>query len=164
MPPGRGDVNGTPPPPPAERGRQPSAPADRNGTPPPRRDRSGPSVPPSPFDNGRLGPSPLGDTGQIRPVGPSSLPPDLHWAADDTGSGSVSSPFSGLSSLGPPRPPAAPDNGEMAPHVAAMSPEARAAVQATVGNTGGSAGGSRLAPGDDAAQRGRLISFLSTVR
>jgi hypothetical protein len=52
----------------------------------------------------------------------------------------------------------------MAPHVAAMSPEARAAVQATVGNNGGSAGGSRLAPGDDAAQRGRLISFLSTVR
>ena len=31
-------------------------------------------------------------------------------------------------------------------------------------NNGGSAGGSRLAPGDDAAQRGRLISFLSTVR
>jgi hypothetical protein len=114
-------------------------------------------------------------------VGPSSLPPDLHWAADDLGNtgpigpitGPVSSPFSGLSSLGPPRGsapsmpsmPSMPDNsGEIAPHVAAMSPEARSAVQATVGNSGGSAGGSRLAPGDDAAQRGRLISFLSTVR
>ena len=102
---------------------------------------------------------------------PSSLPPDLHWAADDTGSGSVNggptSPFSGLSSLGPApmpgpgRPPA--NDGEIAPHVAAMSPEARAAVVSTVGNTGGSTGrgGSQ---GEDIAQRGRLISFLSTVR
>ena len=88
--------------------------ADRNGAGRgPRRDL-GSSSPTngSPFDNGRLGPPPLGvDTGQIRPVGPSSLPPDLHWAADDlsnTGpvgptTGPVSSPFSGLSSLGPPR-------------------------------------------------------------
>ena len=175
-PQGRSDANGTngmPPRPPAERGRQPSAPADRNGAPPSRRDLGSPRgpvppTPPSPFDNGRLGPSPLSDTGQIRPVGPGSLPPDLHWAADDTGAhpitGPVSSPFSGLSSLGPPRQPVGPESHEMAPHVAAMSPEARAAVQATVGNNGGSAGGSRLAPGDDAAQRGRLISFLSTVR
>jgi Domain of unknown function (DUF4388) len=168
----RGEVNGMPPRPPAERGRQPSAPPERNGT-PPRRDLGSPRgpvvpptppTPPSPFDNGRLGPSPLGDTGQIRPVSPGSLPPDLHWAADDTGSNPVSSPFSGLSSLGPPRPPVGPESNEIAPHVAAMSPEARAAVQTTVGNNGGSAGGSRLAPGDDAAQRGRLISFLSTVR
>lgn len=129
----------------------------------------------SPFDGGRLGPPPAGahDTGQIRPVGPSSLPPDLHWAADDTGSvplngGPPSSPFSGLSSLGPSRPvpgPAQPpvNDGEIAPHVAAMSPEARAAVQATVGNAGGSTGG-RPGQGEDIAQRGRLISFLSTVR
>jgi hypothetical protein len=142
---------------------------------------------PSPFDGGRLGPSPVGsDTGQIRPVPPSSLPPDLHWAADDTGNGPltgngtltgsgpltgpinggpISSPFSGLISLGPgpnrPGPP--PAEGEVAPHVAAMSPQARAAVQATVGNTGGSAGG-RGSQGEDIAQRGRLISFLSTVR
>jgi hypothetical protein len=165
----------------------PSSPpaGDRNGAGHgPRHEPGSSPVNGSPFDNGRLGPSPLGtDTGQIRPVGPSSLPPDLHWAADDpnnTGpvgpiTGPVSSPFSGLSSLGPPRGgagmppmppmPAMPDNStEIAPHVAAMSPEARAAVQATVGNNGGSPGGSRLAPGDDAAQRGRLISFLSTVR
>jgi hypothetical protein len=170
-PQGRPDANGMPPRPSAERGRQPG-PTDRNGAQPrrdvPRRPAMPPTSPPSPFDNGRLGPSPLSDTGQIRPVGPGSLPPDLHWAADDTGSnpitGPISSPFSGLSSLGPPRPPVGPDTNEIAPHVAAMSPEARAAVQATVGNNGGSAGGSRLAPGDDAAQRGRLISFLSTVR
>jgi hypothetical protein len=134
----------------------------------------GPATPgpgPSPFDRGRLGPSPIGpDTGQIRPVSPSSLPPDLHWAADDSGSaplngGPPASPFSGLSSLGPgpTRPVPAKGDGEIAPHVAAMSPQARAAVQATVGNAGGStgAGGSQ---GEDIAQRGRLISFLSTVR
>ena len=44
-----------------------------------------------------------------------------------------------------------------------MSPEARAAVQAAVGNSGGSTG-ARLPQGEDLAQRGRLISFLSTVR
>jgi hypothetical protein len=93
---------------------------------------------------------------------PSSLPPDLHWAADDTGGGPTTSPFSGLSNLGPSRP--APADGEIAPHVAAMSPEARSAVQATVGNTGGSAGGRGPGQGEDIAQRGRLISFLSTVR
>jgi hypothetical protein len=94
-------------------------------------------------------------------VNPSQLPPDLHWAADDTGP--VSSPFSGLTSLGPTRPAPAPHDGEIAPHVAAMSPEARAAVQSTVGNAGGS-GGRGTGPGEDSALRGRLINFLSTVR
>ncbi|HET6954522.1 MAG TPA: DUF4388 domain-containing protein [Acidimicrobiales bacterium] len=127
---------------------------------------SGLTGPSSPFDMGHLGPSPLpGDTGQIRPVNPSALPPDLHWAADDTGqhTGPISSPFSGLTSLGPTRPAPAPHDGEIAPHVAAMSPEARAAVQSTVGNSGGS-GGRGTGPGEDSALRGRLISFLSTVR
>ena len=130
------------------------------------------AAPGSPFDNGRLGPPPVGpDTGQIRPVSPSALPPDLHWAADDTGSGPINggpaSPFSGLSSLGPSRPGPSrpgPSDGEVAPHVAAMSPEARSAVQATVGNAGGSAGARGASQGEDIAQRGRLISFLSTVR
>jgi hypothetical protein len=140
-----------------------------------------PPASPSPFDGGRLGPPPAGrDTGQIRPVSPSSLPPDLHWAADDTGSipitGNVSSPFSGLSSLGPGSPGAPggpagparttppPADGEIAPHVAAMSPEARSAVQSTVGNAGGSSGARGGSQGEEIAQRGRLISFLSSVR
>lgn len=148
--------------------------AERPGTSPERdvagRDR--PGAGPSPFDGGRLGPSPIGsqDTGQIPSVSSSSLPPDLHWAAEDTeggpvnGTGPISSPFSGVSSLGPPRPaPNGPGSDEVAPHVAAMSPEARAAVQAAVGNSGGSTG-ARLPQGEDLAQRGRLISFLSTVR
>jgi Domain of unknown function (DUF4388) len=151
-------------------------PADRSVPPPapggPRRPSSPLSSPsPSPFDSGRLGPAPAShDTGPIRPVSPGSLPPDLHWAADDTGTGditgggTISSPFSGLSSLGPARPAPATDPGEVAPHVAAMSPEARSAVQATVGNNGGSTGGRGPGQGEDIAQRGRLISFLSSVR
>jgi hypothetical protein len=126
-----------------------------------------PAAPESPFADGRLGPPPRArDTGQIRPVSPNALPPDLHWAADDTVAGPVnggpSSPFSGLSSLGPSRP--VPADGDLAPHVAAMSPEARSAVQSTVGNAGGSAGARGGSQGEDIAQRGRLISFLSTVR
>jgi hypothetical protein len=153
-----------------------SAPEGPNGLSGPGRPTPGPAAAgpgaTSPFDAGRLGPSPRAhDTGQIRPITPSSLPPDLHWAADDTDGGSINggptSPFSGLSSLGPaPRPgPGRPGrhDGEIAPHVAAMSPEARAAVQSTVGNAGGSTGRGS-SQGEDIAQRGRLISFLSTVR
>lgn len=155
----------------------PRRPEGPNGVSSPGRPAPGPgtTAPGSstPFDGGRLGPPPSAhDTGQIRPVTPSSLPPDLHWAADDTGGGSLNgeptSPFSGLSSLGPAptsgRPAGPPMNdGEIAPHVAALSAEARAAVVSTVGNSGGSTGrgGSQ---GEDIAQRGRLISFLSTVR
>ncbi|HEX5367713.1 MAG TPA: hypothetical protein VFW63_13750, partial [Acidimicrobiales bacterium] len=120
----------------------------------------------SPFDTGRLGPAPgRSDTGQIRSVPSSSLPSDLSWAADDVGSrpeaGGPSSPFAGLGSRGSGR--SRPSEGEVAPHVAAMSPEARAAVQSSVGNSGGSRGvGGR--PGDDIAQRSPLIGFLSSVR
>jgi Domain of unknown function (DUF4388) len=190
------DRGRTPPParPTDAGGRSPIAPGSPEAVRPPRRDVGGPrrsipdgpppgpaplgpgagapGVPASPFDSGRLGPSPLpNDTGRIPPVTPSSLPPDLHWAADDLASPGPrsgqhpalpSSPFSGLSSLGPSRP--APAEGEVAAHLVAMSPEARAAVQATVGNTGGLTGGRGGGQGDDVVQRGRLISFLSSVR
>jgi hypothetical protein len=120
---------------------------------------------PSPFDAGRLGPPASIDTGQIRAVSSSALPPDLHWAADDvrTGptTGPITSPFTGLTSLGGSRPPT---DGEVAPHLAAMSPEARAAVQSSVGNAGGAVPAHGPVPGDDSAQRGRLINFLSSVR
>jgi hypothetical protein len=162
-----------------------SGPAGRRdaGAPPRRASRPGgpagrPGDPAAPLDNGRSGPPPPRphETGQIRPVSGSSLPPDLHWAADDvTSTGPISSPFSGLTSLGPsgrgpsgvgpsgPLPPPHHD-GEIAPHVAAMSPEARAAVQSTVGNAGGISHGRGGSQGEDIAQRSRLISFLSSVR
>jgi hypothetical protein len=54
------------------------------------------------------------------------------------------------------------DPSKVAPHVAAMSPEAQAAVQGTVGNTGGAATG--LGPGEELAQRGQLLNFLSSVK
>ena len=95
----------------------------------------------------------------------SALPPEMHWAADDEEpggpTGPITSPFAGLSSLGPSRSGA---EGELAPHLAAMSPEARAAVEAAVGPTGGSAGARSPSTGDEVAQRGRLINFLSSVR
>jgi hypothetical protein len=119
----------------------------------------------SPFTGGGLPPVDSIPTGQIRAVSSSALPPEMHWAADDEApgptTGPITSPFAGLSSLGPPR--SVPD-GELAPHLAAMSPEARAAVQAAVGSTGGSAGVRGPSTGDDVAQRGRLINFLSSVR
>jgi Domain of unknown function (DUF4388) len=120
----------------------------------------------SPFTGGGLIPpvDPI-QTGQIRPVSPSALPPEMHWAANDDApggpTGPITSPFAGLSSLGPLR--SGPD-GELAPHLAAMSPEARAAVEAIVGRTGGAAGARMPSTGDEVAQRGRLINFLSSVR
>ena len=120
----------------------------------------------SPFSGGGLIP-PVDSiqTGQIRAVSSSALPPEMQWAADDEApggsTGPITSPFAGLSSLGSPH--AGPE-GELAPHLAAMSPEARAAVQATVGPTGGSAAARSPSTGDDVAQRGRLINFLSSVR
>jgi Domain of unknown function (DUF4388) len=120
----------------------------------------------SPFTGGGLIP-PIDSiqTGQIRAVSSSALPPEMHWAADDEApggpTGPITSPFAGLSSLGSQRSGA---EGELAPHLAAMSPEARAAVEAAVGPTGGSAGPRGPSTGDEVAQRGRLINFLSSVR
>jgi hypothetical protein len=119
----------------------------------------------SPFTGGGLiPPADSIQTGQIRAVSSSALPPEMHWAADDDPGGTtgpITSPFAGLSSLGRPRSGA---EGELAPHLAAMSPEARAAVEAAVGPTGGSSGPGGRSTGDEVAQRGRLINFLSTVR
>jgi hypothetical protein len=130
---------------------------------------------PTAFDAGPLGPSPLpADTGQIRPVSPSALPPDLQWAVDDETTGGIppAGPIGGHGygngtnggSMGTNPPMAGPpiDPNKVAPHVAAMSPEARAAVQGSVGNTGGAASG--LGPGDELAQRGQLLNFLSSVK
>jgi Domain of unknown function (DUF4388) len=163
-----------PPPPPSAAPRQsgPRAPGSNGGRPASRPALPGlPDTSPlgddaSPFSGGGLIP-PVDSiqTGQIRAVSSSALPPEMHWAADDEApggpSGPITSPFAGLSSLGPARP--VPE-GELAPHLAAMSPEARAAVQATVGSAGGSAGVRSPSTGDDVAQRGRLINFLSSVR
>ncbi len=119
-------------------------------------DTGGMSVPPL-YESGSFGAAPLpADTGQIRPVSPSALPPDLHWAADD----GRNVPFGGPAAPVPPAMPA--DPGKVAPHVAAMSPEARAAVQNTVGNHGGTNGGPAV--GEDLADRGQLLNFLSSVR
>jgi Domain of unknown function (DUF4388) len=120
----------------------------------------------SPFTGGGLiPPTDSIQTGQIRAVSSSALPPEMHWAADDDApggpTGPITSPFAGLSSLGLRRSGA---EGELAPHLAAMSPEARAAVQAAVGPTGGSSGAGGRSTGDEVAQRGRLINFLSSVR
>jgi Domain of unknown function (DUF4388) len=120
----------------------------------------------SPFTGGGLiPPTDSIQTGQVRAVSSSALPPEMHWAADDDvpggPTGPITSPFAGLSSLRPPRSGA---EGELAPHLAAMSPEARAAVEAAVGPTGGSSGPGGRSTGDEVAQRGRLISFLSSVR
>jgi len=119
----------------------------------------------SPFSGtGLIPPVDPVQTGQIRAVSSSALPPEMHWAADDGPgtTGPITSPFAGLGSLGPAR--SVPGDGELAPHLAAMSPEARAAVQATVGPTGGSVGTRGSNTGDEVAQRGRLINFLSSVR
>lgn len=128
-----------------------------------------------PFDTGRTQRPRLSDTGRIRALSSSAMPADLQWAADEGPGGppSESHPFSGVHSLGAPRigdggPPFGGGprlgDGEVASHVAAMSPEARAAVEATIGPGGGAQGGRGPAPGDDVAQRGRLVDFLSSIR
>jgi hypothetical protein len=165
--------------------RRPPAPDEPSLSTPPRRPRVAPpppvppAVPPAerdmpagpvgrplagrpPFAGREPRPPEILDTGQVPPVPSSALPDDLHWAADDAPqpTGPVTSPFSGLSSLGPMRP----AEGDVAPHLAAMSPEAQTAVQAAIGNAAASTGGPGPSAGDDVAQRGRLINFLSSIR
>jgi hypothetical protein len=58
-------------------------------------------------------------------------------------------------------------DGDTATHVAMMSPEARAAVEAAIGPAGGGAGFAvshyQSSP-DEARQRGALMGFLSSLR
>ena len=56
--------------------------------------------------------------------------------------------------------------GDPAPHVVALTPDARGAVEAIVGRGGGGAGGFTMggvAP-EQMLARGHLLSFLSSVR
>jgi Domain of unknown function (DUF4388) len=127
----------------------------------------GPLLPPS-LDTGRLGPSALPTTtGQIPAVAATSLPPDLSWAAEDH-EAPIAPPMAPA-----PSPRGAPGRmmngrheGDPAPHVVAMSPDARTAVESTIGRAGGGQGGAMQMPGtqEQILGRGHLLHFLSTVR
>lgn len=156
----------------------PPAAGDVHNVPRPgRRSRRGVSarpVPPAPvtdptlapIDGAAVGPTPVpADTGRTRTVPPPGRRSDLHWAADDgtaTPAGG-SAPAVGSPLATGPLPLRPTGEGEVASHVAAMTAEARAAVQATVGNDGGSTG-PPTPTGDDDAQRGTLVKFLSSVK
>lgn len=141
---------------------------------------------PSAFDNGRLGPSPLPtDTGQIPVVSSSALPADLSWAAEDDEAPIAAPPLqsapSPLRSSSPPPParllqpapsgrpaPASPqpqNHGDPAAHVVAMSDAARAAVEATVGRSGGGPAGMPMAGAtqEQILSRGQLFRYLVSV-
>lgn len=133
----------------------------------------GSMLPPS-LDTGRLGPSPLThDTGQIPTIGAEALPPDLSWAAEDhappmpaPAPGSLRAPSGRLMANPPSRPAGNGRSDELAVHVTAMTPEARAAVEATLGRAGGGPGGmpgAGVSP-EQIHTRSQLLSFLSTVR
>jgi Domain of unknown function (DUF4388) len=150
----------------------------------------GPLLPPT-LHTGPLSAAPLpSDTGQIPTVSASALPQDLSWAADDgelpiappmaagQGGGPVPAPLMAPPNPGPRaapsrllsppagRPGPAPQAGDPAPHVVAMSPEARAAVEMTVGRAGGGQGPLQMAGAtqEQIMGRGQLLQFLSTVR
>ncbi|HEY8544815.1 MAG TPA: hypothetical protein VIL36_07195, partial [Acidimicrobiales bacterium] len=141
---------------------------------------------PSSLDTGRLGPSPLPtDTGQIPVVSSSALPADLAWAAEDD-EAPIAPPGAKAPSLRPSSPPPPParllpapssrpgtppppppqNNGEPAPHVLAMSDAARAAVEATVGRSGGGSATMPLAgvSPEQMMSRGQLFRYLVSVR
>jgi hypothetical protein len=157
---------------------------------PPSLETSPPSgllLPPS-LDTGRLGPSPLPhptETGQIPAVSATSLPPDLSWAAEDNEAPIGPPPL--LSSPPPLRPQASVPpppptrllasqgprtvmgvrhEGDIAPHLVAMTPEARQAVEAAVGRSGGGPGGMPMAGAtqEQILSRGQLFHYLSSIR
>jgi hypothetical protein len=163
---------------PGDRGRPPMMPPGAPTAPVPAISDSyrGPLLPPT-LDTGRLGPSPLThDTGQIPTLGESALPPDLSWAAEDheppapsptPPPGSLRGSSGRLMAAPPGRPVSNGRNDtEVAEHVSAMSPEARAAVEATVGRSGGGPGGMPMAGAsqDQILSRSQLLNFLSSVR
>jgi hypothetical protein len=156
---------------------------------PPSLETSPPSghllLPPS-LDTGRLGPSPLppmpGETGQIPAVAAGALPPDLSWAAEDN-EAPIGPPPSLLTAPSPLRPQPAPParllssppprapmpqrhEGDLAGHVVAMSPDARQAVEAAVGRSGGGPGGMPMAGAtqEQILSRGQLFHYLSSIR
>lgn len=152
---------------------------------PPSLETSPPSgllLPPS-LDTGRLGPSPLpmpNETGQIPAVSATALPPDLSWAAEDN-----EAPI-GPPPLFSPRPQPGPSSrllasqgprgsmgggprhheGDPAPHVVAMSPDARQAVEAAIGRSGGGPGGMPMAGAsqEQILSRGQLFHYLTSIR
>jgi len=137
------------------------------------------------YDTGRLGPSPLPtDTGQIPVVSSSALPADLSWAAEDD-EAPIAPPSRELApplrTSSPPPParllqpapsgrpgPAVPppqNHGDPALHVVAMSDAARAAVEATVGRSGGGPAAMPMAGAtqEQVMSRGQLFRYLVSV-
>lgn len=95
------------------------------------------------------------------PVGRSGAP----LLAPGPGGPGVRPPLPGPDT-GPMGPPGYAAEGDTAPHVAVLSPEARMAVESTIGPAGG---GSGVVPAagatpEEAQQRGALLGFLSSVR
>ena len=116
--------------------------------------------------------SPFAGLGQAAPSsGPGAAPGRL--LASQPARARAQMPPPQLQSAQVPMPPAQalpPSNGrhdgDPALHVTAMSPDARAAVEATIGRSGGGPGGMPM-PGatpDQMMSRGQLLNFLSSVR
>jgi hypothetical protein len=118
------------------------------------------------------------ETGQIPSIAASSLPAEMSWAAQDNEApiGPPTSVAPAPSALRPPppgrlAPPKAPrgpvrHEGDPAQHVVAMSPEARAAVEATVGRGGGGPAGMPMAGAtqEQVLSRGQLFHYLTSIR
>jgi hypothetical protein len=120
-------------------------------------------------DNGRLSPAPLSPLAPA-PMTPGPLTPGPMASGPVTPArGSMRSSAPGrLLSASHSRTPSngRHDSGDTAPHVGAMSPEARAAVESTIGRSGGGPGGMPMAGAtqEQVLSRGQLLKFLSSVR
>jgi hypothetical protein len=153
---------------------------------------SGPIFPPSletsppsglllPPLEGRLSPSSLPtETGQIPAISASALPAEMSWAAQDDEApiGPPSHRSPAPSPLRPqtpptrmlaerPRPSMTPvrHEGDPAAHLVAMSPDARVAVEATLGRSGGGSGMPMAgATQEQVLSRGQLFHYLTSIR